>query len=82
MKGVTMNRPGGSKIERMKKGGRLNPNDAHAFVEQPTATEELGGRSYPSRACGICGGSKQSAIHIDSHGDSATIRDAHGPFGQ
>jgi hypothetical protein len=70
-----------SRIERMKKGGRFNPNDPHRFVPQAGAIEMLGGREYESAACGICGASARSAVHIHMTGDKA-IRDVHGPFGQ
>lgn len=61
--------------------GRLNPNDPHKFVAQPTATESLGGVETASLACGVCGGSKFNAVHIRTD-PAKPIRENHGPFGQ
>jgi len=73
-----------SPIERMKKGGRLDPKLPHAFVPMPSATtEDIGGRAVPSRSCGACGGSRDLALHTDGGDDSqASIRERQGPFGQ
>lgn len=63
-------------IERMRKGGRRDPNLPHAFVPTPTDTELLGGAVYRSKACGACGASQDSPIHTDGGGDSLAARRA------
>lgn len=53
------------RIDRMKKGGRLDPDLPHKFM--PSGGDELiGGAVYRSRACGICGGSWQNPVHTDA----------------
>lgn len=71
-----------SKIERMKKGGRYNPNDPHPFVLQGTETVEHGGTVAPSAVCGLCDRRADDARHGGSQADHRPLRDVHGPFGQ
>ena len=62
--------------ERM---GRLNPNDPHAFVDQPVDTDAYGGSGGSSRLCGVCRASKDDPRHFRPQGP---LREQHGPFGE
>lgn len=58
-------------------------DEPHVFRRRMSDAEYIGGRTYPSAACAICGASELgNPKHIGVGESEQSMRERHGPFGE